>query len=60
MHTYNPLTLPDTIAEIVSKLPLEDLDNCIQINLHGIKKFVMNFIRGVKTLIQNTMIYWRN
>jgi hypothetical protein len=32
MHTYNPLTLPEIIAEIVSKLSIKDLDNCIEIN----------------------------
>jgi hypothetical protein len=32
MHSYNPLTLPDTIAEITQKLPLKDLNKFCWIN----------------------------
>ncbi|CAG8789818.1 282_t:CDS:1 [Dentiscutata erythropus] len=32
MHTYNPLIIPDTIAEIVQKLSLEDLNKFCWIN----------------------------
>lgn len=32
MHTYNPLTLPDIISEIIPNLSLEDLDKFCWIN----------------------------
>ncbi|CAG8850067.1 1145_t:CDS:1, partial [Gigaspora margarita] len=32
MYTFNLLTLPDTIAKIIQKMPTEDLTDCIYIN----------------------------
>jgi hypothetical protein len=55
MHTYNPLVVPDTIAEIVSKLPLEDLDNCIKINRTWYKEICHELYKRRKNF--NTKYY---
>ncbi|CAG8840701.1 6865_t:CDS:1 [Gigaspora margarita] len=55
MHTYNPLTLPETIAKIVQKMPTEDLNDCIYINRIWYKEICYELYKRRKNF--NTKYY---